>query len=60
MKDWEPMVDKGREDLNAMGTLFSLMWEYKWLAIPVVLVFTYETIYWTLLNAWCWIYGMLM
>lgn len=47
-------------DLNAIGTLMHILWKGKWFFIPaVLLVLLYKPIYWTVLNVWCWLYGLI-
>ena len=46
------------DELNATGTFLTLMWDFRWITLPVLMIALYEPVYWTLLNLWCWLYGI--
>ena len=46
------------DQLNATGTFLTLLWDFRWFSLPVLMIALYEPIYWTLLNLWCWLYGI--
>lgn len=46
-------IEQQKRDELAM-----VLWEYRWFSLPVLMIALYEPIYWTLLNLWCWLYGI--
>ena len=47
-------IEQQKRDELAM-----VLWEYRWFSLPVLMIALYEPIYWTLLNLWCWVYGLI-
>ena len=47
-------IEQTKKDELAM-----ILWEYRWFALPVLMIVLYEPVYWTMLNVWCWVYGLI-
>tara|TARA_S200000501_G_scaffold311965_1_gene302828 strand:- start:1165 stop:1428 length:264 start_codon:yes stop_codon:yes gene_type:complete len=47
-------IEQTKKDELAMT-----LWEYRWFSLPVLMIVLYEPVYWTMLNVWCWVYGLI-
>ncbi len=56
---YDRYAENFQRELNPVGTIIDIFWRGKWFFIPAVLVvLLYEPIHWTILNVWCWLYGL--
>ena len=47
------------DQLNDTGTFLTFLWDFRWFSLPVLMIVLYEPVYWTMLNVWCWVYGLI-